>query len=340
MAFKLLTVTVPCYNSEAYMRKALDTLLTGGEEMDIIVIDDGSKDGTGAIADEYAARHPDIIRAVHQPNGGHGAGINHGIALAQGLYFKVVDSDDRVDPAALRALLEAMRGLRDDPVDLVVHDYVYDRPEREAAYRIRYGSAFPARVRFTWDQAKHISLSTQFMIHALCYRTELLRKMGLTLPEHCFYEDNLYIYRPLPHVKSLYYVPEPVYGYFVGRADQSANHQVLLKRIDNVTDIAEQMVCSYRWAELEALPKKLRTYMLNNACGNLCTAGAQQRMVHTAESQALHHRMISTIRDFDPALFKRVRHNLLGFAGTSENRAVQAVLVFFYHTVRKIIKTG
>ena len=251
---KLLTVTVPCYNSQAYMRKALDSLLTGGEALDIIVIDDGSKDDTGRIADEYAAAHPDIVRVVHQENGGHGAGINRGIALAEGIWFKVLDSDDRADPAALKALLDDLRRLADDPVDLVVHDYVYDRPEREAVHRIRYRGAFPERKRITWDEAKRMSISTQFMIHALCYRTQLLRDMGLVLPEHCFYEDNLYIYRPLPRVKTLYYCPEAVYGYFVGRSDQSANHQVLLKHIDNITDIAEQMTCSYTWAEMQNFP--------------------------------------------------------------------------------------
>ncbi len=340
MEQKLLTVTVPCYNSEAYMRKALDSLLTGGETLDIIVIDDGSKDGTGAIADEYAGKYPSVVRVVHQPNGGHGAGINRGLSMAKGIWFKVVDSDDRADPAALKALLAEMARLKDDPVDLVVHDYVYDRPEREAVHRIRYSHAFPARRRFTWDEAKHIGPGTQFMIHALCYRTGLLRGMGLVLPEHCFYEDNLYIYRPLPNVKTLYYCPEAVYGYFVGRSDQSANHDVLLKHIDNVTDIAEEMVCSYTRAELDALPKKLRRYMLNNACGNLCTAGAQQHMIGNDRSRELHARMVKTIRDFDPALFRAVRHNLLGFAGTSENAFIQNLLVFFYHTVRKFIGTG
>lgn len=337
---KLLTVTVPCYNSQAYMRKALDSLLTGGEALDIIVIDDGSKDDTGRIADEYAAAHPGIVRVVHQENGGHGAGINRGIALAEGIWFKVLDSDDRADPAALKALLDDLRRLADDPVDLVVHDYVYDRPEREAVHRIRYRGAFPERKRITWDEAKRMSISTQFMIHALCYRTQVLRDMGLVLPEHCFYEDNLYIYRPLPRVKTLYYCPEAVYGYFVGRSDQSANHQVLLKHIDNITDIAEQMTCSYTWAQMQSFPKKLRRYMLNNACGNLCTAGAQQHMIHTGQGKALHHRMVQTIRNFDPELFRAIRHNLLGFAGTSENPAVQNILVFFYHTVRKVIGTN
>ena len=93
---KLLTVTVPCYNSQDYMRNCIESLLPGGERVEIIIIDDGSKDNTGLIADEYAAKYPTIVKAIHQPNGGHGEGINQGLAHATGRYFKVVDSDDKV----------------------------------------------------------------------------------------------------------------------------------------------------------------------------------------------------------------------------------------------------
>ena len=68
---KLLTVTVPCYNSAEYMEKCVDSLLRGGERVEIIIIDDGSKDSTGAIADSYADRYPEIVRVIHQENGGH-----------------------------------------------------------------------------------------------------------------------------------------------------------------------------------------------------------------------------------------------------------------------------
>ena len=339
---KLLTVTVPCYNSAKYMANALDSLLSGGDEIDIVIIDDGSTDDTGRIADEYERAHPGVVRAVHQPNGGHGAGINRGIDLAQGLYFKVVDSDDRVEPEALKKLIDVLReqSAAPAPVDLVVHDYVYDRPGQRAVHRINYRSAFDAGRTLTWDQARRFHISTQFMIHALCYRTGVLRDMGLRLPEHMFYEDNLYIYRPLPRVRTLYYLPEPVYGYFVGRADQSANHSVLLRHIGNVTDIAEMMVCSYSMAEMEKFPKKLRRYMLNNACGNLCTASAQQYMLNTEESLALHDRMLRTIKDFDPALFKAIRKNPLGFAATGRSAFSRRFLGFCYDTVRKFIKTA
>ena len=93
---KLLSIAIPSYNSEGFMRNCIESLLTGGEEVEIIIVNDGSKDGTGAIADEYAAKYPTIVKAVHQENGGHGEAVNAGLRNATGLYYKVVDSDDWV----------------------------------------------------------------------------------------------------------------------------------------------------------------------------------------------------------------------------------------------------
>ena len=93
---KLLTVTVPSYNSQDYLEKCISSLLPGGDRLEIIIINDGSTDATGAIADSYASRYPDIVRVIHQENGGHGEGINQGLRHATGKYFKVVDSDDKV----------------------------------------------------------------------------------------------------------------------------------------------------------------------------------------------------------------------------------------------------
>ena len=91
---KLLSVTVPCYNSEDYMENCIHSLLTGGPEVEIIIVDDGSTDRTGEIADKYAKDYPDIVKVVHQENGGHGEAVNTGLRYAEGLFFKVVDSDD------------------------------------------------------------------------------------------------------------------------------------------------------------------------------------------------------------------------------------------------------
>ena len=98
---QLLSFAVQCYNSADYMEHCVETLLHGGEDVEIIIVDDGSqKDNTAEIADRLAAEHPTIIKAVHQENGGHGQAVNTGLKNATGLFFKVVDSDDWVDPEA------------------------------------------------------------------------------------------------------------------------------------------------------------------------------------------------------------------------------------------------
>ncbi|MBQ3119712.1 MAG: glycosyltransferase family 2 protein, partial [Peptococcaceae bacterium] len=95
---KVLSIAIPSYNSEAYMANCIESLLIGGDDVEILIVNDGSKDGTAQIADAYAAKYPNIIRAVHQENGGHGEAVNAGLRNATGRYFKVVDSDDWVDP--------------------------------------------------------------------------------------------------------------------------------------------------------------------------------------------------------------------------------------------------
>ena len=91
---KILSVAIPSYNSQDYMRKCVESLLPAGNDIEIIIVNDGSKDRTGEIAEEYASRYPGIVKAVHQENGGHGEAVNTGLKNATGLYFKVVDSDD------------------------------------------------------------------------------------------------------------------------------------------------------------------------------------------------------------------------------------------------------
>ena len=106
---KILTIAIPCYNSEAYMKKAIDFALAGGEDVEILIIDDGSTDGTLEIARQYETNHPNQIRAIHQENKGHGGAVNTAIANAEGIYFKVCDSDDWLDGESLRRAIQALK---------------------------------------------------------------------------------------------------------------------------------------------------------------------------------------------------------------------------------------
>lgn len=337
---KLLTVTVPCYNSAAYMRRCIDTLLTGGAEMDVIIINDGSTDHTGSIADEYAAAHPGIVRVIHQENGGHGEGINQGLAHAQGMYFKVVDSDDRLNPVSLQKLLAVLRTLTEPEtqVDLVVHNYVYDQAKQDEVFSVNYRVALKAGQVQTWEDIRRFPMHKQFMIHSLIYRTQLLREIPLQLPRHTFYEDNIYIYQPLPYTKRVYYLDEPLYGYFIGRDDQSIAEKNILKRLDQLSRMAETMATCYTLDELKALPRSLYGYMLNNCAGMLATTSALQFIKGTDEGLSLNRHMWQTIRDFDEPLYRRLRRNPLGYVASPRGKAGRRTLVGGYRFVRKIIR--
>ena len=126
---KLLSIAIPCYNSEAYMEKCIESLLKGGEEVEILVVNDGSSDRTAEIADTYAEKYPTIIKAIHQENGGHGEAVNAGIRNATGLYFKVVDSDDWVNEEAYKQILKKLEELTRGPqtLDMLISNFVYEK---------------------------------------------------------------------------------------------------------------------------------------------------------------------------------------------------------------------
>ncbi len=337
---KLLTVVVPCYNSAAYMEKAVDSLLAGGEEMEILIVDDGSKDETGAIADRLEKEHPTIVRAHHQPNAGHGSAINYGVANGQGVYFKVVDSDDRMPKENLPGLMDVLRKHADEDscVDLIFHDYAYDRADEPDAFRVSYAGRLKPDTPGTWEDCRRFHLWNQFMIHSLIYRTQFLRDTGIRMPEHTFYEDNLYIYQPLLYTKRIMYHNAQLYGYYIGREDQSINERNILKRLDQLTNITRLQSTTYRLEEMNRLPGKLRAYMINCQCAQLFTTCALHFIEDTEKSHRMNREMWQAIRDFDPALYRRLRRNLLGRAGCLPGRIGERLTVFFYRAGRKVLK--
>ena len=199
---KLITFAVPCYNSAAYMEHCVDTLLQGGDDIEIILVDDGStKDDTPAICDRYAEQYPDIVRAIHQPNGGHGEGVNQGLRNARGIYYKVVDSDDWVDVPSLRKALDKLRQFVRDgkAVDMLICNYVYEHVEDNTQRVMHYRNVFPRNRVFGWEQIGRFRPSQYLLMHSVIYRTQLLRDCGLELPKHTFYVDNIFVYQhPCP----------------------------------------------------------------------------------------------------------------------------------------------
>ena len=258
---KLLSVAIPCYNSENYMEHCIETLLTGGDEMEILIVNDGSKDRTAEIADAYEAKYPDICRAIHQENGGHGEAVNAGLRNASGIFFKVVDSDDWVNEKALKEVLETLRGfvMGKDTLDMLICNFVYEKQGAKHKKVMSYKTALPQNQLFTWSDVRVFVKGQYILMHSVIYRTELLRQCNLELPKHTFYVDNIFVYQPLPHVKTMYYLNVNLYRYFIGRSDQSVNESVMISRIDQQIRVTKLMLGYYDVTKIQN--RKLRRYM-------------------------------------------------------------------------------
>ena len=256
---KLLTITVPCYNSQEYMEKCIDSLLVGGERVEIIVINDGSTDKTGEIANTYANKYPSIVKAIHQENGGHGEGINQGVKHASGKYFKVVDSDDTLSgdfPAFLDALEECEKN---GGVDLAVTNYYYVHTDGIGDRSINYSNALPKNKIFEWRNTKPFRIHQMLTIHSCTFKTSLLREWNEPLPRKVFYEDNLMICKTLPKVKKMYYFPHDLYRYWIGRPDQSVQENVMKNRYTHQILVTEK---SFIACDLDNIKEpKLKKYL-------------------------------------------------------------------------------
>lgn len=247
------------------MSHAIESLLIGGEEVEIILVDDGSKDNTGKIADEYQAKYPSIIKVVHKENGGHGSGVNKGIELATGLYFKVIDSDDWADEKGYHDLLSTIKKHIEDKKlpDLYIMDFLYNKPSTKESYRREYSFQFKKNDYTTWGEVKNMTGSKMFLMHALFYKTSVLRESKMKLPEHTFYVDNIFAFTPLPFVKTIFYIPEIFYMYFIGREGQSVMTSNIIKRYKQQIKVMNEMFDAYSYDEIKKMEKGLRKYMLH-----------------------------------------------------------------------------
>ena len=244
---KYISFAIPCYNSQDYMAHAIESILPGGEDIEIIIVNDGSKDRTSEIAHEYMEKYPTIIKVVDKENGGHGDAVNSGLMHATGKYFKVVDSDDWVDEDALHKILDVLRHMEEDgmELDMLIANYVYEKVGATHKKVIHYRNVLPQDEIFRWDDMGHFRLDQYILMHSVIYRTDMLKLIQLHLPKHTFYVDNIYVYYPLPHVRKIYYMDVDFYRYFIGREDQSVNESVMISRIDQQLSVNKRMIDSF-----------------------------------------------------------------------------------------------
>ena len=334
---KLLSIAIPCYNSQDYMEKCIQSLLVGGDDVEIIIVDDGSKDATPEIADKYQKRFPDIVRAIHKENGGHGSAVNAGIANATGMFFKVVDSDDWVDESVFLQVLDRLRelALGDDIIDLFIANFVYDKDGAKHKKVMKYTSMFPVEKVFGWSDVKLITKGHYLLMHSVIYRTQVLRKCELQLPEHTFYVDNIYVYHPLPYVKKMYYMDVDLYHYYIGRDDQSVNESVMIGRIDQQLKVNRIMIEDYDLWKISN--KKLRRYMFNYL--EIITVVSTVLLLRSGTEENLEKKrtLWKYIKNYDLRLFHRLRNGIMGNAMNLPGKGGRKISVAAYRLTQKIV---
>lgn len=336
---KLLTIAIPCYNSAAYMRKCIDSLLTGGEDIEIIVVNDGSKDDTAKIGQEYCDRFPNIVKLINKENGGHGSAVNTGLEHATGLYYKVVDSDDWVNMEAYMKILDTLKSLVKDgkSVDMFISNFVYEKDGEKRKRVMKYHHALPQNEVFTWKDVRHFRVGQYILMHSVIYRTNLLRECGLRLPEHTFYVDNIFVFNPLPFVKTMYYLDVNFYRYFIGRADQSVNEQVMISRIDQQIKVNKLMV-DYYVKEMNRISAngKVKQYMCNYL--DIITTVSSVMLIRSDKEENLEKKkeLWDYIKTKDRMLWIRLRFGLLGSAMNLPGRGGRKISVDGYKLCQKL----
>lgn len=333
---KLLSVAIPCYNSEAYMDHCIQTLLTGGDEVEIIIVDDGStKDRTAEIADSYADRYPGICKAVHQENGGHGQAVNTGLKHATGIFFKVVDSDDWVNEEAYRQVLGTLRRFvyGEETLDMLVTNFVYEKQGAKRKKVMKYHTAFPKDRVFGWKDVKFFMTGQYILMHSVIYRTGLLRQCGLELPKHTFYVDNLFVYQPLPYIKHIYYLDVNFYRYFIGRQDQSVNETVMIGRIDQQIRVTKLMLESHDVMKISS--RKLRHYMIQylEIMMTICSVLAIRS--GTEENLAKKKELWEYLKKQNLPLYLRLRMGFLGQGCNLPGKSGRKLLILGYKITQK-----
>lgn len=336
---KIISFTVPCYNSAAYMEHCIETLLPGGEDVEIILVDDGSSDDTAKIADDYAAKYPTIIKAVHQENGGHGEAVNTGLKNSTGVYFKVVDSDDWLDVPGMLKIIDVLKKFYSEKteIDMMLCNYVYEHTADNTRHVINYKNVFPQNQIFGWNDIGKFRISQYILMHSVIYRRSLLVECDLKLPKHTFYVDNIFVFQPLPSVKTLYYMNIDLYRYFIGREDQSVNEKVMIKRIDQQIRVTKIMIDFYcKLGDISN--QRLAKYMKNYLSMMMTISSVLLLVSETEENLQKKTALWAYLKSADDKLYSQIRYCGLGLGCNLPGIGGRKITKTGYRIANKIYK--
>lgn len=273
---KILTISVAAYNVENTLDKTLASFNDQRvkDDIEVLIIDDGSKDNTKNIALKYETIDPGTFKYVPKKNGGHGSTVNKGIELASGKYFKVIDGDDWVDTQALIKFVSLLKNTSSDLI-LTNHCEVYENKKE----KVNLVEGMKNEKVYTWDDDFDIK---RVVLHTLTIKTELLKENKVHITENCFYVDVEYVIWAAYLSKTITFSNIYLYMYRMGNANQSVNKKNMLKNVKmqetvsyKLVDLYDKFVSSHLMNSKKeetifntfkrSIGSTMRTYLLENS---------------------------------------------------------------------------
>lgn len=302
---KILSIVVPSYNMEALLKDDLQSLVIAErpERLEVIVVNDGSKDNTLAIARDFERRYPTIFSVIDKINGNYGSCINAGLHVATGKYIKILDADDSVETEAFEAFVDCIERI---DADVIVNDYqkVYIGGKRE-----NFTYSFPTSKTMNIVDIYSEEMFTSLLLPALTYRTSILKEMGYRQTEGISYTDMEWCYAPMTQMSTLYYFNRPVYKYLMGREGQTMDPEVYRKRLPQLFQCMHSLLNTF--SELPLAPWAKR-YADEQLAKHSLAMYRYHLIEHPSESRDL-------LRTFDVAL-KEKKPEVYDVCGAAEYR--------------------
>lgn len=266
---KQLSIIIPSYNMERLLPRCLDSLLASGagEAFEAIVVNDGSKDGTLQVALTYQDAHPECIRVIDKPNGNYGSTINAALPQARGRYVKILDADDMFRSDSLAAFLQALGGT---DADMVVTHFTQILPKgvRELARYNLYGKEpYVYGQTYPLNEVLADGYIRFFLMHAIAYKTQMLRDNGYRQTEGCSYTDLEWATYPVLYARDIVFFDIDLYQYYMDREGQTMDPKVVARSLDQLERVTDNILTFY-----ERYPRALldprRKAFLDQYCRN------------------------------------------------------------------------
>lgn len=221
-------------------------------------------------------------------------------------------------------------------VDLIINNYVYEHVLDNTSTVMRYTNIFPEEQVFSWQDCGNFRVSQYILMHSVIYRTELLKECGLALPKHTFYVDNIFVYQPLPYVKTIYYMDLDLYRYFIGRSDQSVNEKIMVKRVSQYIRVLEVMLEAHDLEQLSIENPVLAKYMTRHLSIVVVIVSILFFLDGNKESAEKHRQLWVDLKANYRYLYKEIMYRSPFFLASSGNRLPQKIAIAVYRLARRI----